>query len=135
MTDQGFLASDYVGLFFDLFQYTSDAVYIIRVDDAVMLDVNESFLSLFGLPRQRAIGHSAIDLGLWVYPEDRALLVAQLRANGRVTGFRTRMRNVWSEEFPVMISDILAHWRGEEVILGITRVVHPGTATPEPSTA
>ena len=125
MTEEGFLASDYVELFFDLFQHTSDAVYILRPDDSVILDVNEAFLSLFGIPRQRAVGASAVGLGLWVYPEDRALLLAQLRAHGRVIGFRTRMRNVWSEEFAVVISDILAHWRGEEVILGIARVVPP----------
>jgi PAS domain S-box-containing protein len=130
MTEQGFLASDYVELFFSLFQHTSDAVYIIGLADGVILDANEAFLSLYGLPRQQAIGASVVDLGLWVYPEDRTKLVERLKAERKVIDFRTRMRNVWSEEFQVSVSDILAHWRGDEVVLGITRVLRPGATPP-----
>ena len=123
MVEPGFVAADYVELFFDLFQHTSDAVSIIRVEDSVVLDVNESFLSLYGLSRERAIGRPVLELGLWVSPHQRASMLSELMGSGRVIDFRARMRSAWSEEFTVSASEILTHWRGENVILGIARVV------------
>jgi hypothetical protein len=47
-----FSSSDYVQLFFDLFEASSDAVYIVRMSDGVVLDANASAVSMWGRARE-----------------------------------------------------------------------------------
>ncbi|MGP1630226.1 MAG: sensor domain-containing protein, partial [Giesbergeria sp.] len=42
---------------------------------------------LFGEPREKVLGRSAIELGIWAQPEDRAKLIAAVAAEGRVDRF------------------------------------------------
>lgn len=44
------------------------------------LDVNESFLRLLGYQREEVVGRTAAELRIWTNPEERARMVAALRA-------------------------------------------------------
>lgn len=124
MAQEPYLSSDYADLFFDLFEDSSDAVFIVRAGDGVIIDANEAFLSLSGLTRHQAIGHSALELGLWVRPSDRIEYVKTLKEQRRVKGYWVRFRNPWrSDEFTLALSSTLTRLRGDDVILGIGRVV------------
>jgi PAS domain S-box-containing protein len=74
---------------------------ITRATDGNFLDVNERFLQLFGYQRDEVIGHTALELSLYLYPEERAELTRRLREEGSVDNFeavgRTRtgeIRNI-----------------------------------------
>jgi PAS domain S-box-containing protein len=114
-----FSSSEYVELFFDLFEASSDAVYIIRLSDGVVLDANESALSLWGVKRGSAIGRTTQELGLWARPSDRDDFIETLRATGRVRRYPVRFQTPWSEEYTVELSATISHLRGEEVALGV----------------
>jgi len=114
-----FQASEYLELFYEVFEVSSDAIFITRVDDGVILDANDSALSLFGYGRAEAIGHSAIELGLWVSGNDRDELIAALRDKGVVRRHPVRFRTKWSEEFSMAISAKIAQLRGDDVLLGV----------------
>lgn len=43
------------------------------------LDVNASFLNLFGYQREEIIGCASVELGIWVNPDDRQRLIAALQ--------------------------------------------------------
>src|SRR6476646_3348798 len=111
--------TDYVALFFDLFETSSDAVYITRVGDGVLLDANDSALSLFGYTRAEAIGHSTQELGLWANLNDRQAFLDAMKLEGRLRGYAVRFRTKWSEEFTLELSATPAQMRGEDVILGV----------------
>jgi len=49
-------------------------VLLTRQTDGLISEANQYFESLFGWPLADAIGRSTLDLGLWVHPEQRALL-------------------------------------------------------------
>jgi PAS domain S-box-containing protein len=119
MEQSPFSSSEYVQLFFDLFETSSDAVYIIRASDGIVLDANESALSMWGVGRGSAIGRTTLELGLWATHRERESFIQTLRETGRVRGFPVRFRTPWSEEFTVNLSATLAHLRGEDVILGV----------------
>ena len=125
-----FESADYVDLFFDLFETSSDAVYITRAADGVLLAANESALSLFAMDTTSAYGRSTVELGIWVRPADRVEFVTALRCTGRVRGYPVRFRNRHSEEFTLDLSATMARLRGEDVILGVGVLEHGGSTTP-----
>src|SRR5262249_27521928 len=53
------------------FQASPDALLISRIADGVILEVNDSFVSLSGYDRDELLGKSTILLGLYVDPTDR----------------------------------------------------------------
>src|SRR6185436_8753033 len=61
------------------FQASPDALVISRIADGVVLEVNDSFVSLSGYAREEIIGHSTLQLGLYADPSfrDRALKILQ----------------------------------------------------------
>jgi diguanylate cyclase (GGDEF)-like protein/PAS domain S-box-containing protein len=67
-----------------MFQATPAATTITRIEDGTFLEANEAALQLFGRSREEVIGRSALSLGLWPDPEDRAQLMVSLRASGSV---------------------------------------------------
>ncbi|KUK53129.1 MAG: Signal transduction histidine kinase, nitrogen specific, NtrB [Desulfotomaculum sp. 46_296] len=57
--------------FHKVFNSSSTANSITRLEDGRYIDVNQSFLDLTGYEREEVIGHSAVDLKLWVNPKER----------------------------------------------------------------
>ena len=105
--------TDYVALFFDLFETSSDAVYITRAEDGVVLDANDSALSLFRYARAEAIGRSTQELGLWANPNDRQTFLEAIQREGRLRRYAVRFRTKWSEEFTLELSATPAQMRGK----------------------
>ena len=81
------------------FEASPDAIVITRMSDSVILDVNEGFQRLSGLPRERAVGRTSPELGVWADLEDRNRLFEALRRGGRA-------RNM---EFEFLDTDGVAH--------------------------
>jgi PAS domain S-box-containing protein len=121
--DAPFVAADYVELFFDLFEDSSDLVYLTRLSDGTVLDANDSALDAFGLQRGLAIGRTTTELGIWVDRHARCEYLDAVRVSGRVKGYVARMRDYDRREFTVSMSGNLVRLRGEEVVLGVGRVI------------
>ncbi len=60
------------------FQYGPQIVTISSLDDGVYVDVNDSFVETLKYSEEEAIGHSALDLGIWTYPSQRDSAIALL---------------------------------------------------------
>lgn len=57
------------------FHASPNALAIARLSDGCYLEVNDGFEKVIGYSREQAIGRTSTELGIWVNPEDRALLV------------------------------------------------------------
>ncbi len=112
--------------FLELFQSSSDAVYLSRLEDGVILDVNESFLSLRGLTAHRPSVERQASWGSSFGPRTCMPSRTGWRLRGRVERRQVRMRNLWSEEFTLALSVVVTKWRETDVILGIGRPVIRG---------
>ena len=74
------------------FQLGPDVVVISKVDDATVVDVNETFTENLGYSRDEVIGKSALDLGIWGNPEKRDELVDLIRKEGSAENIEGRFR-------------------------------------------
>ena len=70
--------------FAKVFHGSPDYITISRMDDGLILDANEGFEHMSGWPRDEAIGHDSLELGLWPKPEEREELLRRLNAAGQV---------------------------------------------------
>ena len=57
---------------------------IARLEDGQFIDVNEAFLAALRMTRDQVIGHTALEIGLWQTPEERASFVEELTLHGAV---------------------------------------------------
>lgn len=78
--------------FYRVFQVIPIATAIQTIPDGRYLDVNAAFTKLFGYSRTELIGRTALELGLWVKPEERERYYHELEAHGRVLDFRGSYR-------------------------------------------
>jgi diguanylate cyclase (GGDEF)-like protein/PAS domain S-box-containing protein len=83
-----------------MIQATPAATTITRYEDGTFVEANRAALDLFGRTREEVIGHTALSLGVWPNPEDRAKLMQSMQAgesiNLRPVSIRRRsgeMRN------------------------------------------
>ncbi|MBI5949513.1 MAG: PAS domain S-box protein [Chloroflexi bacterium] len=66
-----------------VFDQSPAGISITRLSDGLIADVNQRLLDLLGFSREEVIGHSTLDLGIWVNAEARAELARQVVEEGR----------------------------------------------------
>ena len=93
------------------------ALMITRLEDGLVLEVNETWQMMFGYSRDEAIGRTSTSLRLWPTPEDRARSIEELRETGSVRGSEHTLLRKSGEPFSTLLSAELLSITGEEVIL------------------
>jgi two-component system, cell cycle sensor histidine kinase and response regulator CckA len=94
---------------------------VVRLRDDAYTQVNGAFLSLMGLRREEALGHTSLGLGLWVNPSDRAPLLAELRARGVAQDHEIWFRARSGQEVLGLVSARIIELGGEPHLLGVIR--------------
>ncbi len=79
-------------LFRVAFETSPHSIGISRLDDGVIVAVNQGFTLLTGWPREEAVGRTSAHLGMWVDPAARERVMALLRSDGLVRDFETRFQ-------------------------------------------
>ena len=91
--------------------------------DGRYLDANEAFLRMMGRPWQEIVGHTASELNVWAFPEDRARMVEALDRDGRVSALETAFISRTNGERSVQVSAERIALDGLTCILAITNDV------------
>lgn len=78
--------------FYKAFYSSPVAISISSLEDGLFLDVNDTFLRMFGYTRQEVLGKRAVELNMWVDPAVRAELVRAIQAHGAVHNLESRYR-------------------------------------------
>lgn len=86
------------------FRVSSAALSITRFADGCFIDVNESFLKIFGYRREELIGHSSQDFSIFITPEHRVELVRTLQAQGYIRECETTARTRSGEIRDLLLS-------------------------------
>ncbi len=68
-------------------------ICITRVSDSCIVAVNQTFCERTGYPREEAIGHTPIELGLYTDPENRKRWMEMLKRDGKVQNFELKFLN------------------------------------------
>jgi len=69
-----------------IFQTNPGAIALTRLEDNRLVDVNQAWQEATGYTRAEAIGHTPLELNLWVDPAQRERLVNALRQYGKARG-------------------------------------------------
>lgn len=72
---------------FKVFHASPVATSITRLSDGMYIDVNQSYVSLFGYSRTELIGKTSLGLGVWARKADRDAIVAILASQQHVHGY------------------------------------------------
>ncbi len=83
---------------------TPAATTITRYEDGTFIEANQAALEAFGRSREEVIGQTALSLGLWPDPEDRARLMASMRAGERIYLRPVAVRNKSGERRDMLVS-------------------------------
>jgi PAS domain S-box-containing protein len=103
------------------FMTSQDAFYIGTLEDGRIIDVNHSFYDLFGYSREECIGSTSTELKLYVYPEERAAMVASLKTNGSLKDLEMTCRKKNGQLMLVSITVNLWQMNNEQVIMAVIR--------------
>src|SRR5262249_25458516 len=103
------------------FQASPDALVISRIADGVVLEVNDSFVSLSGYARDEIIGKSTLQLGLYADPSFRERALKILQEQNVVRDFELTMRRRSGEVRWILFSAEPMDLHGEHCWLTIGR--------------
>jgi PAS domain S-box-containing protein len=103
------------------FLTSPDALVISRLADGLILEANDSFVSLSGYDRDEVIGKSTIDLGIYVDTSDRRRMLAILKERNYVRDFEFMMKRKSGETRLVAFSAEPLELRGEHCWLTVAR--------------
>jgi len=81
------------------------------------IDVNEAYLQLFGYERNEVVGHTATELKLWVYPEEKARMYMSLSEHGQIQNQEFMFRTKAGEIGDGLLSAELINIGGEQCVL------------------
>ena len=87
-----------------VFQVSPYPFAILNPEDGVYQNVNDAWCSTMGYRREEVIGHSAVSLGVWSDPNDRARFIHLLKNGGSVQAYETQVVTKSGGELDVMIS-------------------------------
>ncbi len=66
------------------------AIVLSEIDRGQIIDVNDSFLHIFGFSREEVIGRSVLELGIWQDERVREQIVARLQRHEKIDEFEIR---------------------------------------------
>jgi PAS domain S-box-containing protein len=105
------------------FATNPDACYLSALEDGEILEANVNFEKVFGYTREEAIHRTSLQLGIWVDPDQRKQLIAEVRSKGVVHDMRVVGRRKNGDIFWGLISATLLPIDGEPCLIGVVRDV------------
>lgn len=107
------------------FDNCPDYVTISRLSDGVYLDVNPGFEEFTGYRRDEVVGRSALELGVWPDPEERARYMKLLlaAAPGKCVAYPSYLARRTGERRAVEFAGSIMELDGEKVIIVVVRDV------------
>jgi len=99
------------------FHASPASLAISRFADGTLIDVNESFLRLFGYQREEAIGHSTTELGIFGSKEERAEIMLAVKEEGYIRNLEMKSRMKSGKEISLLYSSEQIENEGEPHVL------------------
>jgi diguanylate cyclase (GGDEF)-like protein/PAS domain S-box-containing protein len=90
-----------------------DAIYLTRLSDGLIIDVNEGFFIATGYSREEVIGKTTIELNLWPDINDREKFVSLVRSDDKVKDLEIKYRKKNKELSVAIISSVMIDVDGE----------------------
>ena len=102
------------------FRSSPSAITITSLQDGRHLEVNESFCEFTGYTSEEIIGHTAVELNLWVNQEDRQQLFEMLATNAVVRNYEFSFRTKSGALKTALLSAEIINISGKECLVAIS---------------
>ncbi|MBV6407754.1 MAG: Adaptive-response sensory-kinase SasA [Rhodocyclaceae bacterium] len=109
--------------FSKVFHASPDGIMVLRAEDGLILDLNESFENLLERTREETVGRTVSDIGLWANPGMRARFLAEVQAKGMVSGYEFVLRTKRGSLRDMTVSTVLIDVGGTPCLISIARDV------------
>jgi PAS domain S-box-containing protein len=93
------------------------AIVLSRLEDGLLLDVNNTWEELMGYRRTEVIGFPARNLHIWPTTDEASKFIRELRQNGTLRGWEQDFLKRSGEVFTAQLSATIIMIRGEKFIL------------------
>jgi PAS domain S-box-containing protein len=102
------------------FQVSPAMIAITTIKDGKYIDVNYSYALSTGYSRDELLGKTAMDLNIWVRPDDRAKMFKILQERGRVRNLEINFRMKSGEIRTWLFSAEPINIKGESCLMGVS---------------
>ncbi|MEW6211007.1 MAG: PAS domain S-box protein, partial [Acidobacteriota bacterium] len=109
--------------FSKVFHSSTNTISILTLKEGRYLDVNESFLCLFGSTREEVIGRTAQEIGIWVNPEDQKKVARLLMEEGSVRDLEIEFQGKGGWTGTHIFSAEVVDINGERCVICSTRTI------------
>ena len=99
------------------FQLSPIIIVISKIEQAMLVDVNEAFEKITGFRRHEAIGRSTLDLGIWGNPQDRESILSTINENGEFKNREIHFQARDGSPIIGLVSGELIELDGEKCVL------------------
>ena len=114
--------------FSNAFHSSPVALSISRISDGTFIDVNRSFLHLFGYTREELIGQKATEINIYDNPDDRSEIVRLLQQQGKIVNYEVTARTKNGNEIKALTSAEKIEINGQVHIIWTTiDIIRTGT--------
>jgi PAS domain S-box-containing protein len=104
--------------FFKIFQSSPMAMTLSSIEDGCYLDVNRQFLNILERSREEVLGHTALELGVWAKPEQRADYMTHFKEHGSLRNVELEIRGLAGKSSHILWSADLVVIGGQRCLLG-----------------
>lgn len=107
--------------FYQIFRSSPDSMIISSMETGRYIDVNDSFVRYTGYDREDLIGHTSLELSVWVDMADRNRFIELLKRDGYVTNFEAPYRKKDRSIGIGLVSSQFIILNNEKCLVSITR--------------
>lgn len=101
------------------FRASPNPITMSTLEDGRLVEVNDSFLNLFGLTASEVLGRSSLELDLWADPTDRMQMIQAILKNGIIRNYEYRLRDRNGKEKTVLYSSEQLKVNDQDCILSV----------------
>jgi PAS domain S-box-containing protein len=105
------------------FLSSPDWFAISRAADGRYIEVNQTFLDITGYSREEVIGHTSIELGIWVDPKERITMLRMLDEHCAVRNLEVRFRIKSGDVRTMLWSTEVIDYNGEACLIVVAHDV------------
>jgi PAS domain S-box-containing protein len=98
------------------FNLNPDLMFIMHEKDSIIVDININVTEVLGFTRDEVVGKTALDINLWVNPEERQKFFKQYLKEGKVS-YETKFRKKNGQEIYAWVSSVRIQLFDEHFVL------------------
>lgn len=106
-------------LFEKMFELNPAAVSLSELETGIYRQVNHNYCELIGFPREKVVGKSSLELGIWMTNVDRQALVAELKEKGWTGSIEATIRHSDGTERQVLSGNRVFPVNGKMMLLAL----------------